>query len=97
MKTTITVEIDIEVEFTPIKGYPQTYDEPGSPDEIDDIKFDNDKAIASIEKYLESEEVDGILLEEAYEQTRDYEFEKAEYLYEQKKDAEIEHRYNKEK
>jgi len=94
------VEIDLPVTFTPVKGYPQTHWEPGEPDHIDDIDFDEfealalvgedigvpfnfDWAIECIEVYLEDSEVEGKLLDVADQAGRDYEDEKAEYLYEQ--------------
>jgi len=59
MKHTIYIEIPVEVEFTPVKGYPATHLEPGEPAHIADLDW-NDSQILSASKKL----LNGVLIGE---------------------------------
>lgn len=46
------VEIELNVTFFASKGYPATHEEPGCPDEICDIEFDEEEAFNLIKENL---------------------------------------------
>ena len=95
MNSTITIEIELPITYTATKGYPATHEDPGCPDEIEDIDYDENELIRLVNTELEHHSVSEQLLEEASQAGDDYEAEKAEYLYEQRKDALIESCLNK--
>ncbi len=73
MISTITIEIELPVKFTPVKGYPQVgpsfgnAGEPGVPDSIEDLRFDEAEAIRLVNEDIARQRsiIDAILLDEA--------------------------------
>ena len=85
-------DVCLEVEANFIPGEPQTYWEPGCPDEVEPIRMSiDDTPLADnqmnfiIESYGEKEFYEW-LLEQAYEHVKSEQEYHAEYLYEQHKD-----------
>ena len=86
MESTITIEIELPVTFTASKGYPATHEDPGCPDEINDLDYSENELIRLVNTALEDKEIEGTLLDEASQAGIEYECEKAEYLRDQMQD-----------
>ncbi len=92
MESTIYIEIPVNVTFSVDPGQKGSWDEPGYPAQVEDIDFDRHQVIEAVSEaiYGEKSTIDEDLMADAEEAGRNYEFEKADYLYEQKKDRELE-------
>jgi hypothetical protein len=86
MESTVTIEIELPVTFTASKGYPATHEDPGCPDEINDLDYSENELIRLVNTALEDKEIEGTLLDEASQAGIEYEYEKAEYLRDQMQD-----------
>ena len=59
----IEVEILLPVTFTATKGYPATHWDPGYPDAIEDVQFDEKEAIRIVFKNLEENGFDVVVID----------------------------------
>ena len=80
MESTITIEIELPVTYTASKGYPATHEDPGCPDEINDLDYSENELIRLVNTALEDKEIEGTLLDEASQAGLEYEFEKYKHL-----------------
>lgn len=92
MKTTVYIELPIEIDFSIDPGQKQTWDDPGFPASVEDISYDHDQVIKALDEaiYGEKSTIDEDLMEAAEEARRGYGAEKAEYFYGQIKDRQLE-------